>query len=148
MPTVAIRARQPCANRQTLPYAQRSRVGKDSLRYRRPPLSLGQRSRSRTLQQLGERTNAHRASGPVPGRREPLRRERGGAALKEAINESYGLVREHETMLRTSDRLEEKLRARRIIRELWAYIRGCLDEYRRLASGVLPDDLEELATHL
>ena len=42
-------------------------------------------------------------------------------------------------------RPEEKLRARRMIREQWAHIAGYLDEYRRLAGGVLPDHLEELA---
>jgi hypothetical protein len=84
------------------------------------------------------------AGQPSPGAASFSRR----ADLEEAIDESYGVVREYEAVLRTSDRPEEKLRARRVIREQWGYIAGYVDEYRRLAGGVLPDHLEELAVRL
>jgi hypothetical protein len=88
---------------------------------------------------------------PVPSL--PLGQDRAGrpsrrADLEEAITESYVLVREYEAVERTSDRPEERLRARRVIREQWGYIARYLDEYRRLAGGVLPDHLQELATRL
>jgi hypothetical protein len=62
-----------------------------------------------------------------------------------AIRESYGLVREYEALLRTSDRPEEKIRARRIVDEQWAHVERYLGEYCRLTGGPLPADLDELA---
>jgi hypothetical protein len=103
----------------------------------------------RTLAQVLGAWHASRAAQapagrPAPGTTSLSRR----ADLEVAIDESYGVVREYEAMVRTSDRPEEKLRARRVIREQWAHIAGYLDEYRRLAGGVLPPELEELALRL
>jgi hypothetical protein len=67
--------------------------------------------------------------------------------LESHIRESYGIVREYEDLIRTSDRPEEKLRARRAIEGQWALIEGYLEEYRRLAGGAWPPDLVEIAAH-
>ena len=61
--------------------------------------------------------------------------------FEQSIRESYGIIREYEAILRTSDRPEEKVRARRVIREQWALVEGCLDEYRPLVGGALPDEI-------
>jgi hypothetical protein len=54
--------------------------------------------------------------------------------LESAIQESYELIREYETIIRTSDRPEEKARARRILREQ----RALIDDYQAELAG-LPD---------
>lgn len=54
--------------------------------------------------------------------------------LEHSILESYGIVREYEAMVRTSDRAEERLRARRVIGEQWALIETYLGEYQGLLS--------------
>jgi hypothetical protein len=56
--------------------------------------------------------------------------------LEQHIRACYGIVREYEEMVQTSDRPEEKLRAQREIGEQWALVRGYLDEYRALALGL------------
>jgi hypothetical protein len=65
--------------------------------------------------------------------------------LEGHIRESYEIIREYEAMLRTSDRPEEKLRARRSIDDQWALIEGYLGEYQRLAGGAWPQDIAEIA---
>jgi hypothetical protein len=50
---------------------------------------------------------------PSPGGEMEQRR----ADLEQSIRESYGIIREYEAIVRTSDRPEEKVRARRIIQE-------------------------------
>lgn len=67
--------------------------------------------------------------------------------LEQAIVESYDMIREYERIRQTSDRPEEKLRARRTIDEQWKLIQGYLDEYRLIASDALPAHLVEIAAH-
>ncbi|MBN1137803.1 MAG: SUMF1/EgtB/PvdO family nonheme iron enzyme [Anaerolineae bacterium] len=64
--------------------------------------------------------------------------------LEALIRESYRIVREYERLIATSNRPEEKTRARRMITEQRALIRGYLDECRGLAGGVLPDELAQI----
>ena len=49
--------------------------------------------------------------------------------LENSITESYAIIREYEAILRTSDRPEEKARARRVMRQQHALIEGHLGEY-------------------
>jgi hypothetical protein len=70
------------------------------------------------------------------GRREDLER---------SIRESYDIVRQYEAILQTSDRPEEKLRARREIERQWMLIEGQVRELAPLSGGALPPDLAELA---
>jgi formylglycine-generating enzyme required for sulfatase activity len=65
--------------------------------------------------------------------------------LENGIRESYGLIREYEAIMRTSDRPEEKARARRVIQDQWAHVEGYLAEYRLLVGDALPEDLAQLA---
>jgi hypothetical protein len=65
--------------------------------------------------------------------------------LERGIRESYDIIRQYEAQIRTSDRPEEKARARRLIKEQWALIAGYLDDYRPLCDGSLPDDLAQIA---
>ena len=65
--------------------------------------------------------------------------------LERAIRESYRIIAEYEAILRTSDRPEEKARARRAIDEQWALVEGYLAEYRPLVGDVLPDEMAQIA---
>jgi formylglycine-generating enzyme required for sulfatase activity len=55
------------------------------------------------------------------------------ADLEQSIRESYHIVREYETIIRTTDRPEEEVRAWRIIREQTENVAGYLEEYRAAA---------------
>ena len=48
--------------------------------------------------------------------------------LEQSIRESYGFIAEYEAIIRTSDRPEEKARARRVIDEQWSLVEGYLAE--------------------
>lgn len=65
--------------------------------------------------------------------------------LESSIRESYEIVRGYETILRTSDRPEDKLRARRVIDEQWEQVRGYLAEYRPLIDE-LPNDIAHIVS--
>ena len=71
--------------------------------------------------------------------------------LEQHIRESYRLIREYEEIQRTSDRPEEKARARRNIEEQWGLIKGYLAEYVPLCERLnlaMPEDIVEIAvTH-
>ncbi len=56
--------------------------------------------------------------------------------LGQSVQESYALSSEYEAIIRTTDRPEEKARARRIIREQQALIEGYQAELRALGDGV------------
>jgi hypothetical protein len=65
--------------------------------------------------------------------------------LEDSIRDSYGIIREYERQIQTSDRPEEKLRAQRTIEGQWDLVRGYLDEYEPLAGDGLPADIAEIA---
>jgi formylglycine-generating enzyme required for sulfatase activity/energy-coupling factor transporter ATP-binding protein EcfA2 len=65
--------------------------------------------------------------------------------LEQSIRESYDIIRQYEAILCTSDRPEEKARARRLIREQWALVEGYLAEYRSVIGGALPDEMAQMA---
>jgi hypothetical protein len=65
--------------------------------------------------------------------------------LESHIRESYGILHDYEDILRTSDRPEEKARARRIIEEQWSLVEGYLAEYRPLVDDALPGDIAQIA---
>jgi hypothetical protein len=65
--------------------------------------------------------------------------------LERGIRESYDIIRQYEAQIRTSDRPEEKARARRLVGEQWALIEDHLDDYRRLCGGALRADLAQIA---
>jgi hypothetical protein len=65
-------------------------------------------------------------------RKEPMPRKDN---LEQNIQESEALITEYEAMIRTSDRPEEKARARRIIREQRELIEGYRAELRALGAG-------------
>ena len=67
--------------------------------------------------------------------------------LEQAIRESYGIIVGYEDVIRTSNRPEEKARARRVIDEQWTLVEGCLVEYRPLVGGVLSDEMAQIAAH-
>jgi hypothetical protein len=60
--------------------------------------------------------------------------------LEQAIRESYDLIREYESIIRTSDRPEEKLRARRVIREQRALIAEAQSELDALPGAAAPPE--------
>jgi hypothetical protein len=63
--------------------------------------------------------------------------------LEHSIRESYDLIREYEAIIRTSDRPEEKLRARRVIREQRALIAEAQTELDALpGAAVAPAAVE------
>ncbi|MBN1934096.1 MAG: SUMF1/EgtB/PvdO family nonheme iron enzyme [Anaerolineae bacterium] len=65
--------------------------------------------------------------------------------LEQSIRESYAILRDYEAIIRTSDRPEEKGRARRIVGEQWALVQGYLAEYRPLVQDRLPDEIAQLS---
>jgi len=69
--------------------------------------------------------------------------------LEGHIRESYDLIRQYETIVRETDRPEERKRAARIIDEQWLLIKGYLDEYiplaERLRAGIADDLIDSLA---
>lgn len=67
--------------------------------------------------------------------------------LESSIRESYDIIRDYEQQIRTSDRLEEKQRARAKIDVYWALIEGYLQDYIPLMKSVLPSDIAEIAAH-
>ncbi|MEJ2554845.1 MAG: CHAT domain-containing protein [Anaerolineae bacterium] len=69
------------------------------------------------------------------------------ADLEHSIRESYGIITEYEAIVRTSDRPEEKTRARRVIQEQWKFVKGYLTEYRNLAGDSFPPDIAEITEH-
>jgi hypothetical protein len=69
------------------------------------------------------------------------------ADLEQHIRDSYEIIREYERMIQTSDRPEEKLRARRTIEEQWNRVREYLAEYARLVNGTWPRDIAEITAH-
>lgn len=67
------------------------------------------------------------------------------ADLEQSIRESYQIVHQYESIIRTSDRPEEKLRARRVTAEQWQLVRDYLAEYRPLVDGKLPEEIAQIA---
>lgn len=65
--------------------------------------------------------------------------------LEQNIHDSYELIREYEEILRLSSDPKEKTRAQRAIKEQRELIRTWLDEYQRIAGGVLPNRIIEIA---
>ena len=65
--------------------------------------------------------------------------------LEQSIRESYDIVRQYKAIIRTSDRPEEKLRARRVIDAQWILVEGYLAEYRPLVEDVLPGEIAQIA---
>lgn len=65
--------------------------------------------------------------------------------LEGNIRESYAILHEYEAILRTSDRPEEKARARRMIQEQRTLIDGYQGEYRGLTGAALPDEVAQAA---
>jgi hypothetical protein len=79
----------------------------------------------------------------TPGEaREPASRL---ADLEARIRESYAIVSAYETVIQTSNRPEEKARARRLVGEQWSHIQGYVAEYRPLVGDSLPPDIAEIA---
>ncbi|MBN1250275.1 MAG: SUMF1/EgtB/PvdO family nonheme iron enzyme [Anaerolineae bacterium] len=68
--------------------------------------------------------------------------------LERAIRESYDIVREYEAIIRTSERPEERQRAKRIIQEHKEHTEYDLAELRPLVDDVLPDDIAQMADHV
>ncbi|MBN1140042.1 MAG: SUMF1/EgtB/PvdO family nonheme iron enzyme [Anaerolineae bacterium] len=68
--------------------------------------------------------------------------------LEKSIAESYQIIRGYEDILRTSDRPEEKARARRMIGEQGVLIQGQLGEYLALAGDAPSDDVAQIAHHI
>lgn len=69
--------------------------------------------------------------------------------LEQDIHQSYEIIREYERLIQTSDRPEEKLRARRLIQEQWSLIERQLTEYRVFTGGdrYLPQDIAQIAAY-
>ena len=65
--------------------------------------------------------------------------------LEQSIRESYRIIRDYEAVIRTSDRPEEKARARRMIDEQWALVEGYMAEYSPLVGGALPEEIAQIA---
>lgn len=68
--------------------------------------------------------------------------------LERHIRESYDIVRQYKEIERTSDRPEEKARARRNIEQQWELMEGYLAEYRTLCQRLgrpLAEDILEIA---
>lgn len=71
--------------------------------------------------------------------------------LESHIRESYDFIRQYEEIERTSDRPQEKARARREIGEQWELIKGHLAEYQTLCQRLgkpLAEDILEIALTL
>ena len=71
--------------------------------------------------------------------------------LERHIRESYDIIRQYEEIKRTSDRPEEKARARRNIEEQWGLVKGYLDQYQTLCQRLgksLAEDILEIAVTL
>lgn len=68
--------------------------------------------------------------------------------LEQMIRESYGIIREYEQAIQTSDRPEESLRARREVERQWAHIAQYWQEYRPLAGRAVPPDVAEIAARV
>ncbi|MBN1936684.1 MAG: DUF4350 domain-containing protein [Anaerolineae bacterium] len=67
--------------------------------------------------------------------------------LEVLILDSHHIINQYEQTIQTSDRAEEKVRARRVIQEQWDHIARYLIEYRPLVGGQLPDHLAQIAAH-
>ena len=67
--------------------------------------------------------------------------------LESHIRASYGIICEYKDLIRTSDRPEDKQRAKRLIDGQWSLIEEYVAEYRRLAGGGWPLDIIEIAAH-
>lgn len=67
--------------------------------------------------------------------------------LESSIQESYAIIREYEQQIQTSDRPEEKRRAKTKIDLQWALIEAYLQDYIPLMNSVLPSDIAEIAVH-
>jgi hypothetical protein len=68
--------------------------------------------------------------------------------LEQDIRESYALIREYEDIVRTTDRPEEKARARRIIEEQQTLIQGYLVQYLLICDKTdapIPEDVVKIA---
>jgi hypothetical protein len=67
--------------------------------------------------------------------------------LEENMRTSYGIIREYEQTIQTSDRPEERQRAQREVDRQWAHIERYLAEYKRLVPTPWPDEIAALAAH-
>jgi hypothetical protein len=67
------------------------------------------------------------------------------ADLEQSIRECYGIIRDYEKIIETTDRPEVKARARREMDEQWELVRGYLDEYRVIPEDEWPQDIVEIA---
>jgi hypothetical protein len=71
--------------------------------------------------------------------------------LEQHIREGYNIIRQYEEIDRTSDRPQEKARARREIEEQWALVKGHLASYEILCQRLgkpLAEDILEIAVTL
>ncbi|MEJ2554846.1 MAG: tetratricopeptide repeat protein [Anaerolineae bacterium] len=68
--------------------------------------------------------------------------------LEDSIKESYSIIREYEAIIRTSDRPEEKMRARRMIRTQRPLIEKYADEYRALGGNELPKEIADIVSYV
>jgi hypothetical protein len=71
--------------------------------------------------------------------------------LERHVRESYEIIRQYEEIDRTSDRPQEKARARREIEEQWALVKGHLATYQILCQRLgkpLAEDILEIAVTL
>lgn len=67
--------------------------------------------------------------------------------LERHIRESYDIIRQYEQIIRTSNRPEERARAKRKVGGQWELIKGFLNEYISLCQRLrlaIPDDLLEI----
>jgi len=64
--------------------------------------------------------------------------------LENSIRESYDIIRDYEAIVHTSERPEEKARARRVVREQWTNVEKYLAEYYRVTINVA-DDIAQIA---
>jgi hypothetical protein len=64
--------------------------------------------------------------------------------LEQSIRESYSIIRDYEAVIRTSNRPEEKIRAKQAIEEQWSLVKDHLPEYRNLVGDSLPDDVAQI----
>ncbi len=67
--------------------------------------------------------------------------------LENNILESYHIISEYQRTIQTSDRPEEKLRARRAIDAQWELIKTCLLDLLRVTGGALSPQMAEIAAH-
>lgn len=68
--------------------------------------------------------------------------------LENKIRTSYGVISEYQKTVQTSDRPEEKLRARRGIDAQWETIYGYLLEYKKvLGANSWSSDIVQIAAH-